>query len=132
MSVNWDTSSLDKIEADFKKNLQKAALFVKGKIKEKINRSQNYVRTKGPGGVYYHGQDPSLPGEPPKRVTGQLVRSIATQQAPDGMNWLVGTNLAYGLYLEFGTSKMAARPWLRSTLEENKEAILNIISGQTT
>lgn len=53
----------------------------------------------------------SLPGQPPNTDTGTLVSSIQF----DFKNGIgrVGTNLKYGAYLEFGTSDMAARPWLQ-------------------
>lgn len=32
--------------------------------------------------------------------------------------WVVGTNVKYGAYLEFGTSSMPAYPWLRPAVNE--------------
>lgn len=131
--MEFDINALNKIEAEFKRNLQKAALYVKGKVKQNINSGQEYVRTKGPNGVYYHGRDPSQPGDYVKRVTGQLVRSIATAPSPDGNSWTVGSNLQYATYIEFGTSKAAPRKFLRATLEEERDNIIRIIaSGKTT
>jgi hypothetical protein len=37
----------------------------------------------------------------------------------------VGTDLKYGFWLEYGTRQMEARPWLRPSLLENKEAIMD-------
>lgn len=54
---------------------------------------------------------PSGPGEPPAVQTGRLSQSIAYNiVAPNRAE--IGTNVFYGAYLEFGTSKMDARPWL--------------------
>ena len=52
----------------------------------------------------------SNPGEPPNADTGRLMQSIKVEK--DGLAYLVGTNLKYGAWLEFGTLDMAPRPWL--------------------
>lgn len=44
--------------------------------------------------------------------TGRLRGSIT--HAHDGENAYIGTNVEYAPYVEFGTSKMAARPFLRN------------------
>lgn len=129
MTVQWDTGALQRLEAKHKKNLQRAAYLVVGKAKEKLQTGQSYKRYKGASGVYYRGLDPSNPGEPPHKVTGQLQRSVTSQPSADGLNYLVGTNIPYGSFLEFGTSKMAPRPWLRPTLFENQTEIMRIVAG---
>ena len=53
----------------------------------------------------------SPPGEPPNTDTGRLVQSIGIEVDSDKV--VVGTNLKYGAWLEFGTREMKARPWLR-------------------
>lgn len=35
----------------------------------------------------------------------------------EGNAWWVGTNVQYGLFLEFGTENMLPRPWLRPALD---------------
>lgn len=52
----------------------------------------------------------SAPGSPPNSDTGRLQQSIKVER--DGMATLVGTNVKYGAYLEFGTKDVAPRPWL--------------------
>ena len=55
----------------------------------------------------------SSPGQAPAFDTGTLARNIQSQR--DGfLNHSVGSrqDAPHGLFLEFGTSKMAARPWL--------------------
>lgn len=52
----------------------------------------------------------SPPGTPPNTDTGRLVQSIKFER--DKNAYLVGTNLKYGAWLEFGTRDMAPRPWL--------------------
>lgn len=52
----------------------------------------------------------SAPGQYPASDRGSLVGSI--KAIINGTTAIVGTNVAYGPMLEFGTSRMAARPWL--------------------
>lgn len=124
--IEWNG---DAFAADLAKqlgdNLEKAAIFYKGKVKEAINRSQDKEGT----GLNTRGLDPSQPGEPPKKLTGFLQRSIAHAMSSDRQQAFVGSNLDYSLYLEIGTVKMAARPFLRRTLAENKDTIAKIIAS---
>jgi HK97 gp10 family phage protein len=66
----------------------------------------------------------SAPGEPPKSDTGHLVANIDATIDADGGGATVGTNVDYGLWLEVGTSKMAARPWLMPSFEMLKPEII--------
>jgi HK97 gp10 family phage protein len=129
MSITWDGEKyLKNLEADLGNNLEKAAIFLKGKVKEALNRSEEYQRFVGDHGIWYKGEDPSSPGSPPKKITGALQRSIAHEMGPDRKEAFVGSNVEYALYLELGTSKMAARPFLRSTLMKERDAIARIIA----
>lgn len=65
----------------------------------------------------------SAAGEFPKSDYGQLTRSFFIRVAADKLSAFFGTKLAYGRYLEFGTSRMRARPWLRPTLKANAAEI---------
>lgn len=56
-------------------------------------------------------QSPSPAGQPPGVDTGMLKSSITAQ--PDGRDWIVGDGVDYGVHLEFGTVRMAARPFMR-------------------
>lgn len=105
-------------------NLEKAAIHLKDKIKNNINRSQE---TRGTGHLK-RGNDPSAEGDFPKKVVGFLQRSIAHEMASDRSTGYVGTGLEIGRYLELGTSKMAARPYLRSTLDFEAATLAKIIS----
>ena len=53
--------------------------------------------------------------------TGNLRGSITHEVNPD--NAKVGTNVEYSPYVEYGTSKMSAQPYLRPALDNNIEAI---------
>ncbi len=66
----------------------------------------------------------SKPGNPPKTDTGRLVNSIFVdvETTREGAEATVGTNVAYGRHLEFGTKEIEPRPWLQPALEANKAA----------
>lgn len=74
------------------------------------------------GRVYRRGSvthQASAPGQYPATDTGRLVSSVAMR--PDGPDaYVVGTNVQYGPMLEFGTTRMAARPWLLPSFERAK------------
>jgi hypothetical protein len=42
--------------------------------------------------------------------------------------WRVGTDVEYSIYVEFGTSKMAAQPYLRPAIEEARRNADSIFS----
>lgn len=57
--------------------------------------------------------------------TGTLRRSI-TSQFPTDLSGVVGTSVFYGQFVEFGTRRMGARPYLRPAAE----AVLPGFSGR--
>lgn len=66
----------------------------------------------------------SKPGDPPNTDTGRLVQSIRFEFTDGARTALIGTNLKYGAYLEFGTLNIAPRPWLSKAFElETKNAV---------
>ena len=58
--------------------------------------------------------------------TGNLRSSITHRVEGDEAR--IGTNVIYAPYVCYGTSKMAAQPYLRPALDENIENIKRIIS----
>jgi len=63
----------------------------------------------------------------PKVQTGRL-RSSITHEVGQG-EVAIGTNVYYGKYLEFGTSKMPPYPWLFPAVESNRQNIINLLKG---
>ncbi len=78
-------------------------------------------------GQRIYGYTRSKPGDPPYKQTGHLRRSIAWER--DGDVRRVGTNLLYGKFLELGTRKMKARPFLRPSVTRATPAIRRIIDS---
>jgi HK97 gp10 family phage protein len=94
--------------------------------------AQNSVRQPGRGRVYKRGSrthQASAPGDPPASDTGRLLGSIETTLLDNGFAAEVGTGVAYGRHLEFGTSKIAPRPWLFPALEKHRVRITEHIAN---
>ena len=83
----------------------------------------------------------SLPGQPPAVDTGVLRSSIIGQVSIEGVGVVgkvgpdidyvaahaaAGTDVEYGYYLELGTAKMAARPFLRPSLRRTAKKVKEI------
>ncbi len=112
------------------------------KVKEFIGRAGNVVRNTAvqsinqgsKSGVVYELYNPrrthraSASGEPPATDTGYLVNNIViTMDSADrGLSVNVESRAEYSSFLEFGTSKMSARPFMQPALEQNKQRIKNI------
>lgn len=88
-----------------------------------------------------HGTNPSLPGEPPKKVTGTLQNSIdyAVVRSMHNISLFIGVrkgtaggngspDTGYAGALEFGGPKIR-RPFLRPTIENNKGVIRKLYLG---
>ena len=103
-----------KIHDEQKKRVLEAAIFLESYIKKSF------------------GTSPSQPGEPPGVDTGRLRASITheIEEALWDIIGRVGTNVEYARYLELGTRKMSPRPYLRRAIEENKQELVNILSGK--
>jgi hypothetical protein len=73
----------------------------------------------------------SLPGEPPRTVTGTLAAGISHEPLRGGLAQRVGTPEKYGFWLEFGTKQgLEPRPWLRPGLRNNGERLGKIILAE--
>lgn len=75
--------------------------------------------------VAYRGQAPrqhqaSAPGEPPAVDTGNLINSGYAMQKRLGL-WEVGFTAEYAAPLEYGTARIAPRPFLRPALEAYRQ-----------
>ena len=67
----------------------------------------------------------SAPGEAPASDTGNLVSNIMVQEKGDSIE--VQSNAEYSKFLEYGTSKMEARPFLFPAYEMSREKIVQAI-----
>jgi HK97 gp10 family phage protein len=125
-----------KVQSNVAKAITKACLIVERDAKlsmtNTIKLSPMFVALHGGKA---NGHLPSQPGSPPAVDTGRLRASITHRI--EGGGWekttrgYVGTNVIYGRYLEFGTSRMAARPWLIPALERHRKEIALMLKNAT-
>ena len=108
-----------------------------GNLRALVGRAGNLVRNTAvqsinqgaKSGVTYQLYNPrrthtaSSAGQPPATDTGFLVNNIVLDIDNDGLAASVESRADYSQALEFGTSKMSARPFMQPALEENKPKI---------
>lgn len=90
------------------------------------SRSGRTYRVPGTGRTY----TASAPGEPPAQATSELRQSVKTSVSSAGRKIVgkVGSDSKHAAPLEFGTKRMAARPWLRISWEKSLAKIMAILS----
>lgn len=138
--------------SQFKKRLEKRLLDEpEKKLHKALVRSTNVVRNHavssiqaGGSGITYEKYNPrrthtaSAEGSPPASDTGTLASGISTEVVKQGRD-LVGQIKAYApadgggnyaLYLEFGTTKMVARPFMQPALDKNAKKITKIFKSE--
>lgn len=135
---NFDKFRRD-VHAEQKRRLARAAIVVDRHAKELLSVSGTGVR--GAGGQIVravkrtkktvYGAFPSSPGQPPRKQTGHLRRSVAWEIVFGGLSLVarVGTNIRYGRWLELGTSKMLPRPWLVRAFREMQGQVRSILTA---
>ncbi len=105
-----------------KKAIGRGVMLVKGTAQESITAG-------GKSGIEYQKYNPrrshraSASGEFPASDTGFLANNIVTKLSSDGLSGEVTSRADYSQFLEFGTSKMGARPFMQPSLEENRPKI---------
>lgn len=70
--------------------------------------------------VLSFGTSPSAPGSPPGVDTGALRASMRAEKTGD-LEYQVMDGVEYGVYLELGTERMAARPFVTPVIEEYRQ-----------
>lgn len=115
------------LERRLESRLLAAAAHLEGAVKRDLSVGQQVRRTRGGHRV---GLNPSQPGQPPHVLTGRLRQSITHRVDRDARGFVarVGTNVAYSKFLELGTRKMAARPYLRPALFRERSRIAGILA----
>lgn len=117
------SAALKKLGPEVTEKLRKLNITIGAKVHrsavDSIQRGSKTGRTYTRRGISHHA---SAPGEAPATDTGRLASSVKMVVDETTTNVAVGTSVGYGKDLEFGTSKMEARPWLFPALESNKPA----------
>lgn len=96
--------------------LNKCAFTISGRARELLSvAGTGRIKGKKVGPVTH-----SKPGEPPRKQTGTLRRSVQAEVDERSLTARVGTNVEYGKHLELGTKRgIKPRPWLRRALAES-------------
>ena len=132
VKVDWDQGQQDQVQLALLKNLQRAVVFLHTQVLEALNvpnTGSRVKRVRGPlrgkgkrktRGSYTVYANPSKPGEAPRKRTGFGQRNVRYSiNEKEGTGRVgVSVNAAYMAYLEVGTAKVAARPWLLVTIRK--------------
>jgi hypothetical protein len=134
MPVSWYGNQVRAtIRKGIKKNVNDAGMLLKRELKAVLSvpgRTVTYVKAKKSGKIRKKlgkiGSVRSRPGEPPRKQTGRLARSVYKRNKKNGAV-RVG---ARGNLMEYGAAgaNVLARPWLAPTLERLKPALAEILS----
>lgn len=104
---------------------KRAAALVFQTAKAAENAAKIAMTGQKSGKLYKRGKkkthQASAPGEAPAVDTGTLRRSILTQRDGD-LRAVVSVGAEYAVWLEFGTRRMAPRPFLGPAFEQVKPA----------
>ena len=113
------------LEEPFREVIKGGAQLIRGEAIKSIQTGPKSGRT-------YEKYNPrrthkaSAPGQAPASDTGNLVRNIVVKQEnPDLVK--VESNATYSSFLEFGTSKMLARPFLFPATERSRPKIVQAV-----
>jgi hypothetical protein len=79
------------------------------------------------GNTYSRGRNrthtASSPGNPPRPDVGALMGSIRSKRR-GGLHYEIRDGVEYGVYLEYGTEAIAARPFMRPVFEDWRRKIM--------
>ena len=122
-------SQLNRLQKDMEVPFQE---IVKGGAQLIRGEAIKSIQTGSKSGVMYQMYNPrrehraSAPGEAPASDTGNLVSKIIVKQKSKDIT-SVESNADYSAYLEYGTSKMEARPFMLPAFEKSKKPIINAV-----
>lgn len=129
MSVRVKVTRVNKSSQILKKYERTVKNIVAAGAQDVRNTAVQSIQAHGSSGVTYTKYNPkrthtaSAPGSPPNSDTGYLANNIHFVIDSDGLGASVESRADYSEYLEFGTSKMRARPFMQPALEENRPKI---------
>ena len=122
------TKALEKVKEDLENNMQEILLGGGQLIRGEAIRS---IQQGAKSGKTYKKYNPtrthkaSAPGEAPASDTGFLVSNIRVKDQKDFVE--VRSEASYSKFLEYGTSKMLARPFMFPASEKSKPKIAEIL-----
>ena len=102
-----------------------AAIEIIGETLEEIEKTVQLGLAAGGTGRQYGNHRASAPGASPATDLGTLAASLQPQLDKSRYQGSYGTNVEYGPHLEYGTVKMAARPFLTPAAEKARPGIMS-------
>ena len=117
--INKSRVVMAKYELEVKEIIERGANMVRNTAVKSIQQHQSQ-------GATYGNHTASRAGFPPNSDTGYLASNIFVSKDADGKGANVESRADYSEALEFGTSKMAARPFMQPALEENRRKIIQM------
>lgn len=138
LSFDQFSKYLDNIAPQVNEEVTEAIELCCQKVRSDIQESMAKTERNMDKSYYAHNKTtphhPSLPGNPPAPDSGNLRNNSiryeihAEPRSPYGVVGTTQKDPPYGQYLEYGTSKVAPRPWLRPAMEKNNEWIRQSIA----
>lgn len=137
MTLDQFSKYLSQVAPQIEDNMNKSIKLCCGKVRSDIQESM--AKTERDMSKTYFTNNktkahhPSLPGNPPAPDTGNLRESIRYEVHGEGSEiyGVVGSTQKdpdYAVFTEYGTNKMAPRPWLRPAMRDNNEFIRSNIA----
>jgi len=151
--IVWKREVLEKIIEEQNQALLKVGFQLEREIKQIFKKGTGNIYLKGKNRDIIH--QASAPGEPPAVDIGRLRASISTNWTGSGIGRgrvdsqanpeegvgdpggskrmggqfkvVVGTNVRYAPWLEFGTTRMEKRPFMRPSLDRIKNKVTSLI-----
>lgn len=128
MTVKWDGDRiLAKVRSATLTGIVRGTEAVREEATSLMQNSPRSGRTYRRRGVTHKA---SGPGEAPAPDTGNLIRNIQTNVDAQKLTGNVNFGTKYAPHLEYGTVKMAPRPFARPALENKKQGIQTDIAEE--
>lgn len=110
------------------RGVTKATIHLKNQAKVTLSVPAPRKRVQARRGVfYYRATTPAIKSAPPRKLSGHLRRSVASETDKKDLVGRVGTNVIYGRVHEHGD-----HPWLDITYEREKGRMVEILANEIT
>lgn len=121
MTVEWNGAAvLERVRKAAMRGVIRGTEDVRTEADSLMNESPRSGRVYTRRGVSHRA---SAPGEPPAPDTGRLRQSLRTEYNRELLMGTAIASTAYAQALEFGTSRIAPRPFMRPALANRKDEI---------
>lgn len=129
MAVDWRAPQ---VQERIRRGVQRGLLAAGEEVRDEVLRL--ILHTPKTGHLYRRRgavHQASAPGEAPASDTGTLVSRITVDTSDlSALVVRVGAHTNYAAYLEFGTRRMAARPFMRPALLGKTQRIVDLVADE--